>query len=89
MKFLCLNVFLKRRIQIGTSLIGGECVSKDKLLKALKHSKTRSKCNDETARAIAKMGSKKRLSSQEFLKVYDTLWQEGPRAKYQTPDVKG
>ncbi|HYB93208.1 MAG TPA: hypothetical protein VED00_03595 [archaeon] len=56
---------------------------KDRLLEALKHSKNRSKDDDETARAIAKMGSKKRLSSQEFLKVYDTLWQEGPGVKHQ------
>jgi len=56
---------------------------KDRLLEALKHSKNRSKDDDETARAIAKMGSQKRLSSQEFLKVYDTLWQEGPGVKHQ------
>ena len=52
---------------------------KDRLLEALKHSKNSSKEDYETARAIAKMESQKRLSSQEFLKVYDTLWQEGPR----------
>jgi hypothetical protein len=60
---------------------------KDRLLEALKHSKKRSK-DAETARAIAKMGSQQRLSSQEFLKIYDSLWQEGPRVKHRTPDVK-
>jgi hypothetical protein len=70
-------------------LTGGEWMFKDRLLEALKRSKSRSKCDDETARAIAKMGSQIRLSSQEFLKVYDTMWQEGPRVKHQTPDVKG
>jgi hypothetical protein len=62
---------------------------KDRLLEALKHSKKRSKDDPETARAIAKMGSQQRLSTREFLKVYDTLWQEGPRVKHQSPDVKG
>jgi phage-related minor tail protein len=64
-------------------------MSKDRLLEALKHSKKRSKDDAETARAIAKMRSQIRLSSQEFLKVYDTMWQEGPRVKHETPDVKG
>jgi hypothetical protein len=62
---------------------------KDRLLEALKHSKKRSKHDAETSRAIAKMESQQRLSSQEFLKVYDTLWQEGPLVKHQAPNVKG
>ena len=62
---------------------------KDRLLEALKHSKKRSKHDDETNRAITKIGNQQRLSSQEFLKVYDTLWQEGPRMKHQTSNEKG
>jgi len=59
---------------------------KNRLLQALKHSKNRLKDDPETARAIIKMRSGKRLSSQEFLKVYGTLWQEGPIVKDQTSD---
>jgi hypothetical protein len=58
---------------------------KDRMLEALKRSKKRSK-DAKTARAIAKMGSQQRLSSQEFLKIYDSLWEEGPQVKHQTPD---
>jgi hypothetical protein len=28
----------------------------------------------------------RRLNREEFLKVYDSLWQEGPPVKYQKPD---
>jgi hypothetical protein len=62
---------------------------KDRLLEALKHSKDRSKDDDETARAIAKMGNQERLSSQEFFKVYDSLWQEGPGVKHKISNAKG
>ena len=61
---------------------------KDRLLEALKHSKNRSKDDDETARAIAKMGSQKRVSSQEFVKIYDTLLHDDPQVKHQTPNAK-
>jgi hypothetical protein len=42
--------------------------------------------DEETQRAMDKMKQRKRLSSEEFLRVYDALWQEGPSGKYQTPD---
>jgi hypothetical protein len=42
--------------------------------------------DEETQRAMDKMKQRKRLSSEEFLRVYDALWQKGPSGKYQTPD---
>jgi hypothetical protein len=36
---------------------------------------------------MTKIEGQKRLSSKEFLKVYDALRQEGPIAKYQNPDT--
>jgi hypothetical protein len=57
----------------------------DNILDALKKKQSPTK-DAETQRAVAKMKQRKRLSSEEFLKVYDTLWQQGPTTKYQTPD---
>ena len=59
---------------------------KNRLLETLKHSKNGNDPDDETVRAIAKIQEHKRLSSQEFLKVYDTIWQEGPKTFYKNPD---
>ncbi len=59
---------------------------KNRLLKTLKHSKNGNKPDDETLRAMTKIQEHKRLSSQEFLKVYDAIWQEGPKTAYKTPD---
>ena len=35
---------------------------------------------------INKIRTKTRLSSQEFLSVYNSLWKEGPVVHYQNPD---
>jgi hypothetical protein len=59
---------------------------KNRLLGTLKHSKNGSEPDDETVRAIANLQEHKRLSSQEFQKVYDTIWQEGPKTEYRNPD---
>jgi len=37
--------------------------------------------------ATAKGKKLRRLSSAEFLKVYNGLWREGPRVKYKNPDA--
>jgi hypothetical protein len=34
----------------------------------------------------AKKKKQKRLTSAEFLRLYETLWQEGPKVKYVNPD---
>jgi len=64
-------------------------MSKNRLLKTLKRSKKGNKPDDETLRAMAKIQEHKRLSSQEFQKVYDTIWQEGPKAEYKSPENWG
>jgi hypothetical protein len=59
---------------------------KDKLLETLNRSKTNDKEGKKKIKAIGKIQRQKRLSTEEFLKVYDTLWKEGPEVKYQSPD---
>ena len=59
---------------------------KERLLDALKLSQNRDKPDEETLQAISKIQNSKKLSSQEFLKVYDTLWKEGPKTAYQNPN---
>ena len=59
---------------------------KDKLLNALR-SKPQAEENDEKMLRITKKSEKqKSLSSDEFLKAYDTLYKEGPKTKYQNPE---
>jgi hypothetical protein len=60
---------------------------KDKLTKTLNRTKTSKKENNKTIKAIDKIRGQKRLSSEEFRKVYDTLWTEGPKIQYQSPDA--
>jgi len=60
---------------------------KDKVVKTLNRSETKKKENKKTVKAIDKIQRQKRLSSNEFRKVYDTLWTEGPKIKYQSPDA--
>ena len=59
---------------------------KNRLLETLKRSNNGNKPDDETLRAMAKIQEHKRLSSQEFQKVYDAIWQEGPETAYKNPD---
>jgi hypothetical protein len=59
---------------------------KNRLLETLSSSKNADKLDDETLRAMAKIRSRKRLTSQEFQKVFDTIYQEGPKTAYSDPD---
>ena len=59
---------------------------KERLLDALKLSQNRDKPDEETLQAISKIQNCKKLSSKEFLKVYDTLRKEGPKTAYQNPN---
>ena len=59
----------------------------EKLLESLKVSQNGSKPDDETVQIIAKIQKHKRLSSEEFQKVFDTLWKEGPKTAYQNPEA--
>jgi hypothetical protein len=56
---------------------------RDKVIDVLK-----SKNDDDkrTNQAMNKIEKQKRLSSEEFLKVQESLWKEGPSVKYQNPD---
>jgi hypothetical protein len=59
---------------------------KERLIETLKFSHNTNKPDEETLQAIIKIQNRKKLSSEEFLKVYDTIRQEGPKAAYQNPN---
>jgi hypothetical protein len=59
---------------------------KERLIETLKLSQNVDKPDEETLQAITKIQNRKKLSSQEFLKVYDTIRKEGPKTSYQNPD---
>jgi hypothetical protein len=56
-------------------------------LETLNRSKINNKEAEKKIKAIDKIQRQKRLSTEEFRKVYDNLWKEGPRIKYQSPDA--
>jgi hypothetical protein len=59
---------------------------KERLIETLKLSQNGAKPDEETLQAMTKIQNRKKLSSQEFLKVYDTIRKEGPKTSYQNPD---
>ena len=59
---------------------------RDKLLNALRSKPQTEESNQDVLRIVKKIEKQKRLSSQEFLKAYDTLYKEGPKTKYQNPE---
>jgi hypothetical protein len=59
---------------------------KEKLRGSIKLYQKTNKPLEEKGKAKTKNQQQKRLSSQEFLKMYDTMWREGPRTEYQNPD---
>ncbi len=62
-------------------------MSKYRLIDALKNVNSK-KPDTEIAQAAAKMENQKKLSSKEFSKVYETIWQNGPSIKYQNPGAR-
>jgi hypothetical protein len=58
---------------------------KEKVLDALKQEQ-KDTPNKKTSQTIAKIQKQKRLTSEEFFKVHDTLWKKGPEVKYKDPD---
>jgi hypothetical protein len=40
----------------------------------------------ETPKVVAKKRKQNRLTSEEFLRIYEILWEEGPKVKYLNPD---
>jgi hypothetical protein len=62
-------------------------VSKNRLIDSLKD-KNIEKNDTEVSVVIGKIENKKRLSSKEFLKGYETIWKEGPTVNYQNIGAK-
>jgi|WetSurMetagenome_2_1015567.scaffolds.fasta_scaffold404639_1 hypothetical protein len=62
---------------------GRKLMFKNRLLEALRN-KNSSKSDQVISSAAKKIDGQKRLSSQEFLKVHDAIWQDGPKIKYQS-----
>ena len=60
---------------------------KNRLLDTLKN-RNREKPDGEISQAATKIENQKRLSTHEFLKVYETIWQEGPTIKYVNPGAR-
>jgi len=59
----------------------------DRFIKALRNKTKSDRNNKESiAKAISKIQGKERLSKEEFLSVYNSLWKEGPSVRYQHPD---
>ena len=61
-------------------------MSKYKFVDAMQQSGDSQPMDRKTIRTINKIKNEERLSSKEFLEVYDNLWKEGPGVKYQAPD---
>jgi len=57
-------------------------MSKNRLIDVLKNNNN-VKSDEEIAQATTKIENHKRLSNQEFQKIYETLWKEGPSIKYE------
>jgi hypothetical protein len=59
----------------------------DKFIRALKSKSIGSDNEKERDETISKIQEQKRLSSKDFLAVYDSLWKQGPVVQYQNPDT--
>ena len=59
---------------------------KDRLIDALKNKKTPPGSDEKMSQVISKIQKEKKLSSKEFLEVYDSIRREGPTTKYLNPD---
>jgi hypothetical protein len=59
---------------------------KERLLETLKISKKGNKSDEEMTETMTKIQNQERLTGQEFDKVYDTIWKEGPKTAYKDPD---
>ena len=54
--------------------------------KANMQKKSKVNWGEKMFKAMTKIQKYKRFSSQEFLKIYDAIWQEGPKTFYKNPD---
>ena len=62
-------------------------MSKSRFIESIK-AKNKVINEQETSEIVSKITEKKRLSSTEFLKTYDSLWKEGPAISYNKPEVR-
>ena len=81
-RFPCQNVQYQNTISLGEEL----SLSKNRFLNALKIKGNQNPADQEMAKAFSKIENQKRLSSQEFRNVYDSIWKAGPSVGYQSPD---
>ncbi len=58
----------------------------DQLLKTIQKSEKVNPQSKMTNRAIIKIQKRKRLTSKEFLKIHEAIWQSGPKIKYYNPE---
>jgi hypothetical protein len=59
---------------------------KEDLLNALKRTQKENTKDQGTLEAIKKIQSQKRLSSEEFLRVFDAIRKDGPNTNYKMPE---
>lgn len=59
---------------------------KNRVIETIKCSWGSQRNGEDFQRIAIKIQKQKRLSRQEFFKVYDTLRKEGPVTRYQNPD---
>ena len=62
-------------------------MSKSRFIDSIK-SKKQVINDQETSKIVSKITEKKRLTSREFLKTFDSLWKEGPAISYNKPEVQ-
>jgi hypothetical protein len=62
--------------------IEGRKMFEERLLESLKISQNGNKLDDETIQIINKIQNHEKLTSQEFQKVWETIWKEGPKTVY-------
>jgi hypothetical protein len=60
---------------------------RNRLADALK-SRSKDRPDGDLSKAAIKIENQKRLSTKEFQKVYESIWKEGPKVKYQNPGAK-
>ncbi len=61
---------------------------KQRLIDALKTKGDSLESNGQISQAMLKIEKEKKLSSKEFLEVYNSLWKAGPAIRYINPDCR-
>ena len=61
-------------------------ILRKELLALLKQARQDKKLGNELLTVMEKIKKEEQLESNEFLKVYEILWKEGPKVKYSAPE---